>query len=368
MSDVETLVIGAGAVGLACAYELAKAGDEVMVLEQHDLVGSETSSRNSEVIHAGIYYDKDSLKARSCVEGKELLYAFCKENGVPHKRIGKLIVATSADQVATLSDIDAKARANGVEDLRFIEGAALAAMEPELNAVAALYSPSTGIIDSHNYMAALDGGLSACGGQVVLTTSVERLEALDAGGFRVHTVDGYSITCAKLVLAGGLHSNGLLATMQDALKRPVPPLYLAKGNYFSLGGRAPFKHLIYPVPEQGGLGVHLTLDLGGGARFGPDVEWVDTIDYSVASSRGDKFYAAIRTYWPGLEDGALQAGYSGIRPKLVPQGAPNADFLIWGEEESGLKGLVAMMGIESPGLTSSLYLGRLVKDMLHGKS
>ncbi|MBO6893466.1 MAG: NAD(P)/FAD-dependent oxidoreductase [Roseibium sp.] len=357
MHDIETLVIGAGVVGLAIARALALSGRDVMVLEQHDLIGSETSARNSEVIHAGIYYPTGSLKARMCVNGKEQLYRFCAENGVGHERIGKLIVASSDDQLGELEGIRKKAADNGVTDLVFVDRAELKTREPALECAGALWSPSTGIIDSHGLMLALQGGMEAAGGQVVLNTKVERLERLEAGGYRLHVASeeaqGYAITCKELVVSVGHGAPGLMADLPNAAP---PKAYLAKGNYFKLQGKAPFSALIYPVPEPGGLGVHLTLDLQHQARFGPDVEWVETFDYEVDPSRGDKFYAAIRNYWPDLQDGALVADYSGIRPKIAGPGAAAADFRIDGPEAHGLEGLVALYGVESPGLTSSLAI------------
>lgn len=356
MHDIETLVIGAGVIGLAISRALAVSGREVMVLERHDLIGSETSARNSEVIHAGIYYPAGSLKARLCVEGKKKLYAFCRENGVPHENIGKLIVASTEAQLSDLENIRQKAAANGVTDLVFKDQATLNHLEPALVAKGALWSPSTGIIDSHGFMLALQGGLEAAGGQVVLNTDVDRVEPC-AGGYRVHvrTADDetYALTCKELILSAG-HAAPNLATGIEQAK--PPRAYLAKGNYFKLQGKAPFSTLIYPVPEPGGLGVHLTLDLEHQARFGPDVEWVENFDYRVDPARGDKFYSAIRSYWPDLPDEALIPDYSGIRPKIVGKGETAADFRIDGPEAHGRDGLVALYGIESPGLTASLAI------------
>ncbi|MEP0234401.1 NAD(P)/FAD-dependent oxidoreductase [Roseibium sp.] len=365
MHDIETIVIGAGVVGIAAARALALSGREVMVLERHDLIGSETSARNSEVIHAGIYYPKDSLKARLCVEGKAQLYDFCSANGVPHERIGKLIVASTDAQVGDLEGIRAKAQANGVGDLRFLTGAEARGLEPALSCKGALLSPSTGIIDTHAYMLALQGELEANGGQVVLNTEVTSVSALENGGYRLNVgpegEDGYAITCRELIISAGHGAPGLSAMLPGT--KP-PKAYLAKGNYFKLTGKAPFSQLIYPVPEPGGLGVHLTLDLQHQARFGPDVEWVESFDYRVNPARGDAFYAAIRQYWPGLEDGALVADYSGIRPKISAQGEAAADFRIDDPSEHGREGLVALYGIESPGLTASLAIAdEVVKKM-----
>lgn len=361
--DVETVVIGAGVVGLAAARDLALRGHEVMVLEEHPIIGSQTSARNSEVVHAGIYYPAGSLKARACLAGRELLYRFCEENGVPHRRLGKLIVATSPGQVETLSAIRARAEANGVDDLRFLTRTEALALEPHLACEGALLSPSTGIIDSHAFMQALQGGLEAHGGQVVCGSKVTGLDRID-GGYRLTVADGaegFGLTCCNLVIAAGHGAPSLAALLAGT--RP-PQAYFARGCYFSISGRAPFSRLVYPVPEPGGLGVHLTLDMGGQARFGPDVEWIDGLDYTVDPRRADDFYAEIRKYWPDLADGALQPDYSGIRPKISGPGEPAADFRIDGPREHGHAGLVALYGIESPGLTSALALAGLVADRL----
>lgn len=364
MPDIETLIIGAGVVGLAIARDLALRGREVMVLEQHGLIGSETSARNSEVIHAGIYYPAGSLKARLCVEGKHQLYAFCAENGVAHKRIGKLIVAATQSQLPELAQLQRKAEANGLTDLEFHDQARLAEREPALSGCGALWSPSTGIVDSHGFMLALQGGLEAHGGQVVLNSTVTGLEA-DADGYRltVANPDGVrtALTCRELIVSAGHGAPGLMAQLPGA---EPPRAWRAKGNYFKLQGKAPFSHLIYPAPEPGGLGIHLTLDLQNQARFGPDVEWVEDTDYAVDPARGERFYTAIRTYWPDLPDGSLMPDYSGLRPKITGPGTRAADFRIDGPKTHGLSGLIALYGIESPGLTSALALGRHVADML----
>lgn len=367
MHDIETIVIGAGVVGLASARSLAMSGREVMVLERHDIIGSETSARNSEVIHAGIYYPKDSLKAQVCVRGKELIYDFCASHGVPHERIGKLIVASSEAQLADLQSIKAKAEANGVMDLSLLSEGEVKAREPELAAKGALLSPSTGIIDSHGLMLALQGELEAHGGQVVLNTEVTLIERLADGGFSVTVQaeeageEGYAITCKELVVSAGHMAPKLASFIEGA---NPPKAFMAKGSYFKLTGKAPFSQLIYPVPEPGGLGVHLTLDLQHQARFGPDVEWVETADYPVDPARGEKFYAAIRSYWPGLPDEALIADYSGIRPKIVGPGEAPADFRIEGPKTHGVDGFLALYGIESPGLTASMAIGEeVVKRM-----
>lgn len=363
MHDIETLLIGAGVVGLAAARALALSGREVMVLERHDLIGSETSARNSEVIHAGIYYPTGSLKAELCVRGKGLLYDFCERNGVGHKRTGKLIVATDAVQADRLEAIRVKAAENGVTDLVRLSAADAVAREPELACHGALFSPSTGIVDSHGLMLALQGELEANGGQVVLNTEVGGVESLSGGGYRVSVEDagegGYSVTCRELIIAAGHGAPGLGAQLPGT---HAPQAFLAKGNYFRINGKAPFSTLIYPVPttSSGLLGVHVTLDLMGQVKFGPDMEWIETFDYEVDPARADVFYEAIRQYWPGLRDGALEPDYCGIRPKIHGPDSPAPDFRIDGPKAHGNEGLVALYGIESPGLTSSLAIGEKV--------
>ncbi|MET1411514.1 NAD(P)/FAD-dependent oxidoreductase [Roseibium sp. HPY-6] len=357
MHDIETLVIGAGVIGLAIARALAMRGREVMVLERHGLIGSETSARNSEVIHAGIYYRPGSLKAKLCLPGKNQLYAFCAENGIAHKRLGKLIVASNDSQIPELERLHRQAQDTGLDDLVFYDRRKLAELEPELDGVGALWSPSTGIIDSHGYMLALQGGLEAHGGQVVLNADVSCIERIQHGyAVQVRTQGGDEtpLTCRELIISAGHSAPGLMAEIEGV---NPPKSYLAKGNYFKLQGKAPFSHLIYPAPEPGGLGIHLTLDLQRQARFGPDVEWADDINYDVDPARSDRFYKAIRSYWPGLPDDSLIPDYSGIRPKIAGPGEPAADFRIDGPEAHGLEGLVALYGMESPGLTSSLAIG-----------
>lgn len=362
---VECVVVGGGVVGLAVARALARAGREVLVLEKERWVGAETSSRNSEVIHAGLHYPKGSLKARLCVAGKEKLYAFCAERGVPHRRLGKLTVACAEDEIAVLDGVRRKAEGNGVDDLVWLDGAAARALEPAIACVAAFLSPSTGIVDSHALMQAYQAEAEAAGAMVVLRAPVlggrvtARGFALDVGGAEPMTLD-----CALLVNAAGLHAPALAGRIAGIPAATVPRGYLCRGVYFTLSGRPPFRHLVYPVPEAAGLGVHLTLDLAGQARFGPDVEWIDGIDYTVDPRRGDRFYAAIRRYWPGLRDGALQPGYAGIRPKISGPGEAAADFLIQGEAEHGVPGLVNLYGIESPGLTSSLAIADHVTALI----
>jgi L-2-hydroxyglutarate oxidase LhgO len=362
MDKVECVVVGAGVVGLAVARALALAGREVVILEAEDAIGTHTSSRNSEVIHAGIYYPKGSLKARACVEGRRRLYAYCEERGVPFRRCGKLIVAASQAQEEELRSIRAKAHANGVTDVVEIPAAQAMRMEPALRCVAALHSPSTGIIDSHALMLAYLGDAEAAGAMLGLKSALTNVRVLDSG-FEIHS-EGTKIRSKILVNSAGLRAPGVARLMQGFPADRIPPEYYAKGNYYSLAGRAPFSRLVYPVPEPGGLGVHVTLDLAGQARFGPDVEWVDHIDYAVDPRRAERFYAAIRRYWPALPDGALAPGYAGIRPKISGPKAPAADFVVQGPAQHGLAGLVNLFGIESPGLTASLALADDVAAIL----
>ena len=364
MEQIDAVVIGAGVVGLAVGRALALAGQEVMVLESENAIGTGTSSRNSEVIHAGIYYPAGSLKARLCVQGKQMLYAYCAERGVAHQRLGKLIVATSPEQVQALDGIVAKAAANGVHDLQKLTAEQARALEPALSCEAALLSPSTGVIDSHGYMLALQGDMENAGGLLALVSPVQRVavrQGTPSHPIRVSTQDGTELACKVLVNAAGLSAVAIARGMdgldKSGLAQALPLAYFAKGNYFTLAGKAPFSRLIYPVPEKAGLGVHLPLDLGGQAKFGPDVQWVDDpADLKVDPRRGDAFYAEVRKYWPGLADGALQAGYAGMRPKINAPHEAAADFMIQGPAEHGVPGLVNLLGIESPGLTSSLAI------------
>ena len=364
--QVQAVVIGAGAVGLACARALALAGKEVIILERNTDFGLETSARNSEVIHAGIYYPPGSLKAMMCVQGRQRLYAFCQSYGVEHSRCGKLIVATSERQVSELKNIQARALANGVDDLELLTASQAVALEPSLHAMGALLSPSTGIINGRAYMLALLGEAELHGASLALNSRVQSMQSTATGLQLSVLCDGVEETLlADLVVNAAGHQAIALANTCDAVSaEKIPRAYLAKGNYFSLAGRSPFSRLIYPVPEPGGLGVHLTLDLGMQARFGPDVEWVQTEDYSVNPQRAEVFYAAIRKYWPDLKDDALQPAYAGIRPKTVPQGSPDADFQVQGPDEHGVAGLVNFYGIESPGLTSSLALADVLCERL----
>ena len=361
MDKVECVVIGAGVIGLAVARRLAQAGREVIILEAAEGIGTVTSSRNSEVIHAGIYYPAGSLMARMCVSGKRALYAYCSDHGIPHRNCGKLIVATTAKESDKLRSIRAHAEANGVLDLQTLSGDAAQALEPALACDAALLSPSTGIIDSHALMLALRGDAEDAGAACAFHTPLLRAKAaggrieLDAGGDTPITLE-----CRLLVNAAGLSASAVARSIDGMPIELIPRAYLAKGSYFSCSARTPFSRLIYPVPEPGGLGVHLTIDMAGQARFGPDVEWIDTIDYAVDPARAERFYPAIRRYWPALPDGALTPSYSGIRPKIVPPAVARQDFLIQGPRNHGVEGLINLFGIESPGLTSSLAIADYV--------
>jgi L-2-hydroxyglutarate oxidase LhgO len=367
LDKVDCIVIGSGVVGLAVARALALSGREVMVLEAANAVGTGTSSRNSEVIHAGIYYPTGSLKARLCVQGKHMLYDYCAERGIGHSRCGKLIVATSTSQIEQLQKIIAKAAANGVHDLVLLTRDQAQAMEPQLACLAAVLSPSTGIVDSHALMLSLQGDIENAGGYVVKNTAVNNIN-MSQTAIEVIANDGARLVANSVVNAAGLNAPRVASRIQGLLAKHVPSTYWAKGNYFTLAGKAPFNRLIYPVPETAGLGVHLTIDLGGQAKFGPDVEWVDfPDDLTVDPARGDAFYADIRKYWPALKDGALQASYAGIRPKLQGPGAAADDFVIQSEAIHGMPGLVNLFGIESPGLTSSLAIAELVNQMLFNK-
>ncbi len=351
-------------VGLAVARALALQGREVLVLEAADAIGTGTSSRNSEVIHAGIYYVPGSLKASLCVQGKQLLYAYCAERGIAHQRCGKLIVATDAEQLAQLEKIRLQAAANGVDDLQLLDRAAARALEPQLACTGALLSPSTGIVDSHALMLALLGDLENAGGLLALNSPLAQMQiAQDA--IILEAKDGTRLQARTVVNAAGLQAQALARRCAGLDPRHVPPSYYAKGNYFTLAGRAPFQHLIYPAPQAAGLGVHLTLDLGGQAKFGPDVQWVDSPDDLVVDpARGEAFYAEVRKYWPGLPDSALLPGYAGIRPKIQTPHEAAKDFLIQGPTVHGVPGLVNLFGIESPGLTSCLAIAEHVARLV----
>jgi L-2-hydroxyglutarate oxidase LhgO len=368
---LDTLVIGAGVIGLAVARELSHAGHEVVIAESEGVIGSGISARNSEVIHAGIYYPKGSLKALHCVLGRKLLYEYCERRHVPFKNCGKLIVATSADQVEKLEGIRQRAAANGATDLSVVDRAAARQLEPALECHGALVSPSTGIVDGHALMRSLLGEAEDRGALLALGSKVVRAE-VTAGGMRLEVDAGgtrSTLEARNVVNAAGLYAPELASRFEGLAKELVPSPHFAKGNYFSLSGASPFSRLVYPVPVPGGLGVHITLDLAGQARFGPDVEWLDAktadeIRYDVNPRRADGFYEAVRRYWPALEDDALTPAYSGVRPKLVPKGTPDADFMIQGPADHGIARLVNLFGIESPGLTAALSIARAVRDKL----
>lgn len=367
MDKVDCVVIGAGVVGLAVAREMAMAGREVVILEAERAIGTGTSSRNSEVIHGGIYYPPGSRKATLCVEGKHRLYEFCASHGVEHRRCGKLIVATTDHQVDELEAIAANARASGVDDLQWLTADEVSRREPALRTFGALLSPSTGIVDSHGLMLALQGDAENAGAMLAFDARVVGARVGGIHGIELDVETGgmrSTLLANTVVNSAGLCAVDIARTFDGLAPEHIPLRYFAKGSYFSCAQRAPFTHLIYPVPEPGGLGVHLTLDLAGQARFGPNVEWVSEIDYTVDPSDGDGFYAAVRRYWPGLADNTLQPGYAGIRPKISGPGEPAADFRIDGPEVHGVAGLVNLFGIESPGLTASLAIAEAVRALL----
>ena len=358
---VECIVIGAGVVGLAIARALALRGREVIVLERHDVIGSEVSSRNSGVIHAGLYYLNGSLKARVCVAGKHALYDFCASHGVAHARAGKLVVATEDEQIDAMEALIERARGNGVEDLVRLDPQEARELEPEVDCAGALLSPSTGIIDVHEYMLALEGDAEAHGAVVALGSPCHGGAVRDDGiRIDVGGVEPASLVSDVVVNAAALGAQDVAHRIEGLDTTHVPPLHYAKGNYFYLSGRSPFSHLVYPMPSGAWLGVHVGLDLGNRCRFGPDLHWVDTLDYDVDDSRIDSFYASIRRYYPALRDGALQPDYTGIRPKLYGPGETAPDFVIQGAETHGIDGMVNLFGIESPGLTSSLAIAEEV--------
>jgi len=365
VNTVECVVIGAGVIGLAISRALAMQGREVVILESEDAIGTITSSRNSEVIHAGIYYPEGSLKAKLCVRGKELLYSYCPKYGISHKRCGKLIVATNKSQISTLDELKKNAWINGVEDMLWLNKAQVNEIEPEINSIGALLSPSTGVIDTHALMLAYLGEAEEHGAMVAYNTPVIG-GTIDNNTIKLHVggKEPTSLTCKYVFNAAGLEAQKIARSIEGFPSEHIPPTYYAKGNYFILIGKSPFKHLIYPVPDSAGLGIHLTLDLAGQARFGPDVEWIETIDYNVDSSRSALFYSAIRKYWPGIPNGSLLPGYSGVRPKLSSVGTVPSDFVIAGPDSHGVQGLVNLFGIESPGITASMAIAEEVLKKL----
>jgi L-2-hydroxyglutarate oxidase LhgO len=374
MERVDCVVIGAGAIGLAVAREMALQGRETILLERESSFGTISSARNSEVIHAGIYYPKDSLKAKLCVEGNRLLYEYCRTHQVATQPYGKLIVATDSTQIDDLQALLYKAQSNGVPDIKMISGDEARQLEPQLHCIAAILSSSTGIVDSHGYMLSLLGGFEDAGGMVAYQSPL--ISAIPIGekaqnGFELEIggADGMRIQAKLLINCAGMSAPAVAQKIISLAKDQIPKAYFAKGNYFSLSGKSPFKHLIYPIPEPGGLGVHLTLDMGGQAKFGPDVEWLDIdqeeqIDYTVNPKRGDGFYEAVRRYWPGLKDNALQPDYSGVRAKIVPPNQPAGDFYFNIPSEHGLEGLFNLYGFESPGLTSSLAIAKYLEGQI----
>ncbi len=365
MTDrLDCVVVGAGVIGLAVGRSLAMAGREVVVLESEAEIGMHTSSRNSEVIHAGIYYGDDTLKAKLCVQGKQMLYQYCEERRIPFKRIGKLIVAPQADELPRLDSIRTQAAKNGVTDLRPIDEAAVRELEPVVDCKAALSSPSTGIIDSHTLMISLQADIEANGGAVLTHNRVSQVSIVEKG-FRLKVDDtAESFDCNTLINAAGLRAADFANSINGLDPESTSKVHYAKAHYFAYQGKSPFRHLVYPLPTDGGLGVHATNDMGGSARFGPDVDWVDAIDYSFDESRLNFFADAIRNYFPDLDEGKLVPAYTGIRPKLSGPGEPAADFLIQGEAFHGVRNLVNLFGIESPGLTASLAIGKYVDDLL----
>jgi L-2-hydroxyglutarate oxidase LhgO len=364
---MQVLVVGAGVVGLAIARQAARAGHDVIVAEAEDHIGSGTSSRNSEVIHAGLYYPTGSLRERHCARSRRMLYDYCASHGVPHKKVGKLVVVSRDADIPALEKIFAQATSNGVEGLRMMEAAEAIVMEPALACVAAFHSPETGIIDSHRYMLALQGDIEDAGGVLAFNTPVEGLApAAHAWEVRFGGAEPGTLTVDAVVNSAGHGAQALARATAGYPAARVPPLVLAKGNYFAYTGQPVFSRLVYPAPVPGGLGIHVTLDLAGRMRFGPDVQWIDTYDFNVDPERVASFYPAIRTYWPGLPDGTLVPDYAGIRPKLSGPGEPAADFMIDGPAEHGLPGLVHLFGIESPGLTASLSLAEDVVARLAG--
>jgi L-2-hydroxyglutarate oxidase LhgO len=363
--SVDAVVVGAGVIGLAIARRLALEGREVLVLERNDAIGNETSARNSEVIHAGIYHLPRRLKSTLCVAGRPMLYRYCAEHGVPHARLGKLIVAAEPAEIPALAKLKEQGELNGVDDLVWLTGDAAMTLEPLLVCAAAVLSPSTGIVDGHQLMLALQGDLEDAGGVVVLNAPVTAGEVRNDGILlTVGGAEPMRLSCRTVINAAGLGAMDLARALTGLPPQHAAPLWFAKGNYFRLTGKAPFSRLVYPMPVPGGAGTHMTLDLAGRARFGPDVEWIETLDYAVDPRRSESFYGDIRRYWPDLPDGALAPDYAGIRPKLGPAGSPNLDFRIEGSAQHGVPGLVNLFGIESPGLTSCLAIADHVAGLL----
>jgi L-2-hydroxyglutarate oxidase LhgO len=364
--DFDAAVVGAGAVGLACGYYLALAGQSVVVLEKERLIGQGTSSRNSEVIHAGLYYPTGSLKAELCVRGRRLLYPFLEAHGVGYDKCGKIVVATNEAEIAHVEAVAKQAGINGVEGLKLLTADEVHALEPEVRAVMGLWSPETGIFDSHGYMVALEGEIGARGGAVVTASPFEGAEPLPGGGFRVRTGgdDPAELTVRQLIISGGLGAQAAAAGVEGYPADQIPKLHYGKGVYFALRGKAPFHHLVYPPPTPAALGIHYKRDMGGRAHFGPDLQFVEVENYDVDPGRAQAFYDYVRHFWPGLPDGALSPDYAGIRPKLHGPGEPQPDFRIDGPERHGLAGLIALFGIESPGLTASMGIGEKVAGLL----
>jgi len=374
MDRVDCVVIGAGVIGLAVAREMALQGRETILLEREPSFGTISSARNSEVIHAGIYYPQDSLKAKLCVQGNRMLYEYCRTHQVATQSYGKLIVATDLNQIDDLQALLYKAQNNGVPDIKMISGDEAKQLEPLLHCVAAMLSPTTGIVDSHGFMLSLLGGFEDAGGMVAYQSPLMSARPIGANakdGFELEIggPDGVHIQTKLLINCAGMSAPAVAQKIHSLGKDQIPKAYFAKGNYFSLSGKSPFNHLIYPIPEPGGLGVHLTLDMGGQAKFGPDVEWLDIdeegqIDYKVNPTRGDGFYEAVRRYWPGLKDQSLQPDYSGVRAKIVPPNAPAGDFCFNTPRDHGLDGLFNLYGFESPGLTSSLAIAKHLEEQI----
>lgn len=376
MDRVDCVVIGAGVIGLAVAREMALQGRETILLERESAFGTISSARNSEVIHAGIYYPKDSLKARLCVEGNRMLYEYCRTHHVATQPYGKLIVASDDSQLDDLQAILYKAQQNNVPEIKMITGEQAKSMEPELQCSAAVLSASTGIVDSHGFMLSLLGGFEDAGGMIAYQSpliSAKPIGSKAQDGFELEIggSDAMKIQTKLLINCAGMSAPAIAKKIEGLAQEQIPKAYFAKGNYFSLSGKSPFKHLIYPIPEPGGLGVHLTLDMGGQAKFGPDVEWLEIdeenqIDYTVNPKRGEGFYEAVRKYWPGLKDNALQPDYSGVRAKIVPPNAPAGDFCFNTPKDHGLEGLFNLYGFESPGLTSSLAIAKYLEGLIKG--